>query len=46
MDGNSELVAFSAAALVIVFYALREAREIFRPGLLGSRAVANAREAP
>jgi divalent metal cation (Fe/Co/Zn/Cd) transporter len=34
------------AALVIVFYALREAREIFLPGLLAQRAVARAREAP
>ena len=34
------------AALVIVFYALREAREIFLPGLLASRAAAKAAEAP
>jgi hypothetical protein len=34
------------AALVIVFYALTEAREIFLPGLLASRDAANAREAP
>jgi divalent metal cation (Fe/Co/Zn/Cd) transporter len=34
------------AALVIVFYALREAREIFLPGLLAQRTVAKAREAP
>ena len=32
------------AALVIVFYALREAREIFLPGLLAVHAVAKARE--
>jgi len=34
------------AALVIVFYALREAREIVLPGLLARRAVAKAPEAP
>jgi divalent metal cation (Fe/Co/Zn/Cd) transporter len=34
------------AALVIVFYALREAREIFLPGLLAPRSTAKAREAP
>jgi divalent metal cation (Fe/Co/Zn/Cd) transporter len=34
------------AALVIVFYALREAREIFLPGLLVPRNTAKAREAP
>jgi divalent metal cation (Fe/Co/Zn/Cd) transporter len=34
------------AALVIVFYALREAREIFFPGLLASGAPAKAPEAP
>jgi divalent metal cation (Fe/Co/Zn/Cd) transporter len=34
------------AALVIVFYALREARGIFLPGLLAPRAAANAPEAP
>ena len=33
------------AALVIVFYALREAREIFLPGLFASHGVAKAREA-
>ena len=34
------------AALVIVLYAVKEAREIFLPGLLASRSVARAREAP
>jgi divalent metal cation (Fe/Co/Zn/Cd) transporter len=34
------------AALVIVFYALREAREIFLPGLSASRTGPEAREAP
>jgi divalent metal cation (Fe/Co/Zn/Cd) transporter len=34
------------AALVIVFYALREAREIFLPGLLVPRSTAKARAAP
>ena len=34
------------AALVIVFYALREAREIFLPGLLAPRATAKARQEP
>lgn len=33
------------AALVIVFYAFREAREIFLPGPLASRSVAKAPEA-
>ena len=32
------------AALVIVFYALREAREIFQPGLLAPRVAAASRE--
>jgi divalent metal cation (Fe/Co/Zn/Cd) transporter len=32
------------AALVIVFYALREAREIFLPGLLAPRTAAAPRE--
>lgn len=34
------------AAFVIVFYALREAREIFLPGLLAPRTTAEGREAP